>query len=64
MPLVSVVLPAYHSYETISLSLDALRKQSFRDFEVIVVNSSPETITSELVTANYPEVQFFQSPVR
>lgn len=64
MPLVSVVLPAYFSCETISLSLDALRKQRFRDFEVIVVNSSPETKTGELVTAQYPEVRFFQSPVR
>jgi GT2 family glycosyltransferase len=64
MPLVSVVLPAYFSHDTISLSLDALRRQGFRDFEVIVVNSSPETKTGELVTARYPEVLFFQSPVR
>lgn len=64
MPLVSVVLPAYHSDGTISLSLDALRRQTFRDFEVIVVNSSPETRTGALVTTQYPEVRFFQSPVR
>lgn len=64
MPLVSVVLPAYFSHETIAISLDALRKQSFRDFEVIVVNSSQETKTGELVASEYPEVRFFQSPVR
>lgn len=64
MPLVSVVLPAYFSHETIALSLDALRKQSFRDFEVIVVNSSAESKTEQLITTHYPEVRFFQSPVR
>jgi GT2 family glycosyltransferase len=60
---VSVVLPAYYSHETLAISLDALGRQTFRDFEIIVVNSSPEEET-RAVLANYPEVTFIQSPQR
>jgi len=38
----SVVVPAYHSDATIGGMLDGLRGQTFVDFELIVVNSSPE----------------------
>jgi len=63
-PRVSVVCPAYHSYDTIEASLRALEAQTFRDFEIIVVNSSPETRTGEIVTAGFPSVRFIQSPIR
>jgi GT2 family glycosyltransferase len=63
MPRASVVIPAYHSQRSLPRCLDALRAQSFRDFEVIVVNSSPEEETRLLVAA-YPEVRFEQSPTR
>jgi len=61
---VSVVIPAYFSHATIARCLDALRQQSRRPDEVIVVNSSPEPATGEIVTGNYPEVRFIQSPTR
>ncbi len=60
---VSVVLPAYYSYSTLPQCLDALRSQTFQDFEVIVVNSSPECVTAEVIKA-YPEVHFVQSGQR
>ena len=63
-PRVSVVCPAYHSYDTIEASLRALEAQTYRDFEIIVVNSSPEMRTQELVTSRFPAVKFVQSPVR
>ncbi len=63
MPLVSVIIPAYYSYATLADCLEALRRQSRRDFEVIVVNSSPEEKTRRVVE-NYPEVRFEQSPDR
>jgi len=61
---VSVILPAYYSQGTIAVTLDSLRRQTFRDFEVIVVNSSPEQETARLVETEYPEVRFIQSPTR
>ncbi len=63
MPRVSVILPAYYSDTSIRASLDALRCQSFRDFEIIVVNSSPESRTAAVVK-DFPEVRFIQSPAR
>jgi GT2 family glycosyltransferase len=63
-PTVSVILPAYYSHGTIAVTLDSLRRQTFRDSEVIVVNSSPEPETARLVETEYPEVLFIQSPAR
>jgi len=63
-PRVSVIVPAYYSHATIRLCLDALGRQTFRDFEIIVVNSSPEAATGELVAREFPDVRFVQSPHR
>lgn len=63
-PLVSVVIPAYYSSLTIEDSLAALRLQTYRDFEVIVVNSSPEEQTGKIVRELFPEVEFIQISVR
>jgi len=64
MPRVSVIIPAFYSTETLPQCLAALRTQRFRDFEVVLVNSSPETVTGDLIQRDFPEVRFEQSPVR
>ena len=63
-PRVSVILPAYYSDGSIAACLEAIAAQSFKDFEVIVVNSSPETRTSEIVTTRFPRVIFRQNSTR
>jgi glycosyltransferase involved in cell wall biosynthesis len=63
-PLVSVVVPAYHSDSTIAAFLEGLRKQTFADFETIIVNSSPEDRTAQLVAKRFPAARFEQSPHR
>ena len=63
-PQVSVILPAYYSDRSIAQCLEAISEQTFQDFEVIVVNSSPETRTHEIVTTRFPKVIFKQSPTR
>jgi len=63
-PRISVVCAAYDSHGTIEKSLRAIERQTFRDFEIIVVNSSPEARTGEIVARLFPTVRFFQSPVR
>ena len=62
-PAVSVIVAAYHSAEFLPRCLEALERQSFRDFETIVVNSSPEDRTAAVV-ARYPGVRLYQSPER
>jgi glycosyltransferase involved in cell wall biosynthesis len=62
-PRVSIVIGAYRAAETIGRCLDALRCQTYRDFEVIVVDSSPDGETSAIVAA-YPEVRLERSKTR
>ena len=38
MPRVSVVIPAYNSMSYLPETLETVLKQTFKDFEVIVVN--------------------------
>jgi GT2 family glycosyltransferase len=64
MPRVSIIIPAYFSHDTLAECLNALRSQTYRDFEICLVNSSPETITEALVGRQFPEVNFHQSPTR
>lgn len=64
IPFVSVVIPTYYSYATLPDCLTALQAQTYTDFEVIVVNSSQETKTAQLMTSQFPEVHFHQSPSR
>jgi len=63
-PRVSVILPAYFSDDSIAQCLEAIHAQTFQDFEIIVVNSSPETRTGEIMTKRFPRVIFQQSPAR
>jgi GT2 family glycosyltransferase len=64
MPRVSIVIPAYYSHDTVEETLEAFRAQTYRDFEVVIVNSSPETMTQELICGKFPEVNFEQSRTR
>jgi glycosyltransferase involved in cell wall biosynthesis len=62
-PRVSVIVAAYHSAEFLPRCLQSLAAQTFRDFETIVVNSSPEARTAD-VAVNFPGVRFHQHPER
>jgi glycosyltransferase involved in cell wall biosynthesis len=63
-PSVSVILPAWNSQETVAACLESLRAQTLHDFEVILVDSSPNTETEELVRKRFPEVRFHRSKNR
>jgi GT2 family glycosyltransferase len=60
-PAVSVVIPAYESQRTLAGCLEALCRQTFRDFETIVVDSSPgeaAEVTDRIVREGFPAVRF------
>lgn len=63
-PSVSVVIPAYGSHHTIRACLASLEKQTFRDFETIVVDSSPGPESEEIVRTAFPDVVFLRSTSR
>jgi glycosyltransferase involved in cell wall biosynthesis len=53
-PQISVVMPAYNTAHLIAASLDSVFQQTFRDFEVVVVNDgSPDTPQLEKVLEHY-----------
>lgn len=53
-PLVSVVIPTYNRLHGLAELLESLVRQTFTDFEVIVVNDCGESVKS--VIAMYPEL--------
>lgn len=63
-PKVAVVIPAWNSHPTIARCLEALEAQTFRDFETIVVDSSPGDETSGFVPSRFPGVDYWHSPTR
>ena len=63
-PYVSVVIPAYHSEATIAHTLEALRRQTYRNFETIVVDSSSDEKTAQVVRERFPEVTLHRSQQR
>jgi GT2 family glycosyltransferase len=60
---VSVIIGAYLAQATIGRCLEALRGQTYRDFEVIVVDSSPDDETARVVS-RFPEVRLERSAAR
>lgn len=57
MPRTSVIIPADDSHDTIWECLRALREQAYRDFEVLVVSSSPAGALDARILADHPEVR-------
>ena len=54
MPKVSVIIPTYNTADLIDEALDSVFAQTFRDFEIIVINDgSPDTPKLERVLAPY-----------
>ena len=57
-PAVSIVIPAYRSDRTVAGCLAALARQSFRDREVVLVDSSPDDATQRIVRESFPWVRY------
>lgn len=51
MPAVSVIIPAYNAKNTIIETIQSLQKQTFSDFEVIVINDGSTDNTLEVLSA-------------
>jgi len=63
-PRLSIVIPAYDSHATLSGCIEALSRQSFRAFELIVVDSGPSDESERIVRRDFPWVRFERAPGR
>lgn len=52
MPKVSIIVPLYNKSKYISSTLDSIKKQKFRNFEVIIVNDGSTDNSLEIVREN------------
>lgn len=64
LPEVSVVAPLYGSHGTLAGFLDALSRQTFRDFEVVLVDSSPGEESARIVSARDEPLVYLRSRER
>jgi len=49
MPLISVVVPVFNGEKTIKETIESVLKQTFTDFELIVINDGSQDLTVEVV---------------
>lgn len=60
MPTISIVIPAYNAARTILATLESVQKQTFSDFEIIVINDGSTDQTVELLsTVEDPRLKVF-----
>lgn len=57
---ISVVIPNYNGSKLLPTCLDSLRAQTFRDFEIIVVDNASTDDSVSLIRAQYPEVKVIE----
>ncbi|MCA9875027.1 MAG: glycosyltransferase family 2 protein [Anaerolineales bacterium] len=60
MPAISIIIPHLNGRHHLDDCLPSLRHQTWRDFEVLLVDNGSTDGTQEYVAANYPEVRLIQ----
>lgn len=63
MPTISVIIPTYNGEKTIQKTIESVLKQTFTDFEVIVINDGSEDRTLDIISKfNDPRIKVFSYP--
>ena len=60
MPKISIVIPAYNAEQTLLETIKSVQKQTFSDFEIIVINDGSTDRTLELLQS--VEVSIIRKP--
>ena len=65
-PLVSICIPAYRQPELLRRALQSVAEQSFRDFEVVITDDSPDDSVERVAGAFAPRftLRYLRNPIR
>jgi len=64
MPKVSVVIPTYNRKEKLGRLLNSLKKSSYKDFEIIVVDDASTDGTDEMIKNEFQEINYIRHETR
>ncbi len=64
MPLVSVIIPTHNRAKVIGRAVDSVLRQSFRDFELLVVDDGSKDATAEALSRYGSEIRVIQQTNR
>jgi len=59
-PKISVVIPTYNNAALLCETLDGVRRQTFKDFEIIVVDDGSKDNTGDVVARYDPTIHYLQ----
>ena len=59
MTKVSVIIPTYNRAQLVQKAIDSVLGQSFKDFEIIVIDDGSTDNSRDIVTGYYPMVRYF-----
>lgn len=60
---VTVVIPHYNGRDILAHCLDSLRKTTYKDYEILLVDNGSSDGSVEMVAAQFPEVRIVQSEI-
>jgi len=61
-PLVSIIIVTYNNKDDIEECLDSILNQTYKNFEIIVVDNASKDGTPDIVQRKYPTVRLIRSP--
>lgn len=57
-PLVSVIVPTHNRPDMLAVTLQSILNQSFRDFEIIVINDAGQDVSAVIGRCNAPNIRY------
>lgn len=59
---ISVIIPTYNRKHTLQRAIDSVLSQTFKPYEIIIVDDGSKDGTKEWLLQNYPSVQYIHQP--
>jgi len=58
--MISIIIPTYNRKKSLQKTLKVLQNQSYKDFEIIVVDDGSSDSTENFIKTNYPQIKFLK----